>query len=35
MSDYNLSKAEILLLALAHIDASVILGRSTNWVEPH
>ncbi len=34
MSDYTSGKVEILLLALAHTDAGVILGRSTNWVEP-
>jgi hypothetical protein len=34
MSDYALSKAEILLLALAHTDAGVILSGSTDWIEP-
>jgi hypothetical protein len=34
MSDYTLSKAEILLLALAHNDACVIVCGSTDWVEP-
>jgi predicted RNA-binding Zn-ribbon protein involved in translation (DUF1610 family) len=34
MSDYTLSKAEILALALAHTDANVILSESTDWIEP-
>jgi hypothetical protein len=35
MSDYTLSKAEILALALATTDAGAILGGSTDWIEPH
>jgi hypothetical protein len=34
MSDYTLSKAEILALALTTTDAGAILGGSTDWIEP-
>ncbi|MCI0666079.1 MAG: hypothetical protein L0220_33920 [Acidobacteria bacterium] len=34
MSDYNMGKAEILLLALAKTDAGVILSGATDWIEP-
>jgi hypothetical protein len=34
MSDYTLSKAEILALALATTDAGAIMGGSTDWIEP-
>ena len=34
MSDYTLSEAEILALALAQTDAGVILSGSTDWIEP-
>jgi hypothetical protein len=34
MSDYILSKAEILALALAQTDAGAILTGSKAWIEP-
>jgi hypothetical protein len=34
MSDYTLSKPEILALALATTDAGAVLGWSTDWIEP-
>ena len=34
MSDYTLSKPEILALALATTDAGTILGGSTDCIEP-
>lgn len=34
MSDYTLSKAEILALALAKTDAGSMLNGSTAWIEP-
>jgi hypothetical protein len=34
MSDYTLSKPEILALALAMTDAGPILSGSTAWIEP-
>ena len=34
MSDYTLSRAEILALALAKTDAGVILGGAGDWIEP-
>jgi hypothetical protein len=35
MSDYTLSKAEILALARAKTDAGAILGGAADWIEPH
>ena len=34
ISDYTLSKPEILALALATTDAGAILGGSADWMEP-
>jgi hypothetical protein len=34
MSDYTLSKAEILALALAKTDAGAIMGGAADWIEP-
>ena len=34
MSDYTLSKPDILALALAMTETGAILSRSTDWMEP-
>ncbi len=34
MTDYILSKAEVLALALAHTDAGAILSGSAEWTSP-